>query len=77
MTTIRPPMSFGEKCWLTRVQHMYKMRALKLDKIRNKHIHKNLGILPIGDKLRETLLMWFGHVQCRKTTIVREFFHAN
>ena len=35
------------------------------DRIRNEHFRKHLGVAIIGDKIRETRLRWFGHVQCR------------
>ena len=38
------------------------------DKIRNGRFQENLGVTSIEDKIRETLLRWFGHIQHRPTT---------
>lgn len=35
------------------------------DRIRNETIRKKVGVVDIGDKLRENCLRWFGHVQRR------------
>ena len=35
------------------------------DKIRNEFIHGSLRVAPIGDRMRESRLRWFGHVQRR------------
>ena len=32
------------------------------DKIRNEDIHRQVGIVPIEDKLRENRLQWFRHI---------------
>ena len=36
------------------------------DRIKKERIMKHLGISSTGDKLRETHLRWFGHVQHRR-----------
>ena len=33
------------------------------DKIRNECFQEHLGVTTIGDKIRETRLRWFGHIQ--------------
>ena len=38
------------------------------DKIRNEFIRGGLGVAPIGDKMRESRLRWFGYVQQRPMT---------
>ena len=37
----------------------------RLDKIRNEYIRQKVGIAPIDEKMRETRLRWFGHVNRR------------
>ena len=37
------------------------------DRIRNEEIRGKVGLAPIGDKMRENLLRWFGHVRRRPT----------
>ncbi|KAL4179082.1 hypothetical protein AMTRI_Chr13g118290 [Amborella trichopoda] len=38
------------------------------DRIRNESIGENLGIAPIGDKMRESRLRWAGHVWHQPST---------
>ena len=76
-TMIRPVMTYGVECWLIKKQHIHKMDIGKMrmltsmcgrsrkDKIRNKRFQGHLEVASIGDKIRETHLGWFGHVQCR------------
>jgi len=35
----------------------------RLDRIRNIAIRERVGVAPLEDKLRETRLTWFGHVE--------------
>ena len=37
----------------------------RLDRIRNEVVRNKVGVANIGDKLRESRLRWFGHVQRR------------
>ena len=39
----------------------------KKDRIRNDEIHLKIRIVPIDEKIRESRLGWFGHVQRRAT----------
>ena len=73
-------MTYEAECWPFKKQHMHKMNVAKMrmlrwmcgktriDKIRNEHFREHLGVATIGDKIRETCLRWFGHVQRRPAT---------
>ena len=37
----------------------------KKDKIRNERFREHLGVATIGDKIKETRLRWFAHLQRR------------
>lgn len=39
------------------------------NRIRNERTREHLGKASIGDKLRETPLRWFGHIQHMTTTV--------
>lgn len=43
----------------------------RLDRIKNKVIKENVGVIPIEDKMREIKLRWFGHVKTSENTLVR------
>ena len=85
-TAIRPAMLYGAECWATNKQQVHKMSVVEMrmlrwmsgktrkDKIRNEFIRGSLGVAPIGDKMRESRLRWFGHVQPRTMTApVRQY----
>ena len=42
---------------------------IRKDKIRNERFRRHLEITTIGDKIRETHLRWFRHVQLRQATV--------
>ncbi len=79
-TAIRPAMLYGAECWAANKQHVHKMSVAEMrmlrwmsgktrkDRIRNESIRGSLGVAPIGDKMRESRLRWFGHVQRRPMT---------
>ncbi|KAI0527149.1 hypothetical protein KFK09_002747 [Dendrobium nobile] len=74
---VRPAMLYGAKCWPLKEKHNIKlsiaemrmlkwMRGLTLrDRIRNEHIRKKVGVVPMTYKIRESRLRWFGHVKCQ------------
>ena len=76
-TAIKPTLLYGTEYWANKKQHIQKMsvakmRILKLcgktrkDKVRNKNIRLQVGIAAIEEKLKETRLQWFGHIECRE-----------
>ena len=79
-TAIRPSMAYGTEYWLIKKQHMHKMDVVERrmmmwmcsktmkDKIRNEYFLEHLEVATIGDKIRETRLRWFGHIQRRPAT---------
>ena len=79
-TAVRPAMLYGSECWAARKDHVQKlcvaeMRMLrwmcgktKKDKIRNEHIRRNVGVVPLALKLRENRLRWYGHVNRRSSS---------
>ena len=68
-------MLYGAECWAANKQQVHKMSVAEMrmlrwmcgktrkDKIKNEFIRGNLGVAPIGDKMRESQLRWFGHMQ--------------
>jgi len=74
---VRPAVLYGSECWplkKTQIQRLTvaEMRMIRwmcgysrLDRIRNGVIRDLVKVAPIGDKLRETRLQWFGHVKRR------------
>ncbi|KAK3568084.1 hypothetical protein QTP86_030306 [Hemibagrus guttatus] len=45
----------------------FSLGVTRLDRIRNKYIRGTAHVGHLGDKVRETRLRWFGHVQRRET----------
>ena len=68
--------------WVLHKMGITEMRMLRWmcgrirkDKIRNERFQEHLGIASISDKIRETRLRWFRHVQCKLATApVRKSF---
>jgi len=50
----------------------------RVDKIRNGVIREKVRVTPIGDKIKETRLTWFGHVKRRsENALVRRYETIN
>ena len=76
-TAIRPAMLYGSECWALKGQQEQKMGVAEMrmlrwmsghtrkDKLRNGYIRGKVGVAPIEEKMTETRLRWFGHVQRR------------
>ena len=76
-TAIRPAMLYGSECWAVKGQHEHKMEVAEMrmlrwmcghtrkDKIRNTHIREQVGVACIEEKMVESHLRWFEHVQRR------------
>ena len=77
---VRPTLIYGSECWpitraLEQKMKVAEMRMLRwmcgltrLDMIRNEVIREIVGVASIEDKMRESRLRWFGHVQRRPLT---------
>jgi len=77
LMVVRPAVLYGSECWplkKAQVQRLTvaEMRMLRwicgytrLDRIRNGVIRDLVKVAPIGDKMRESRLRWFGHVKRR------------
>ena len=74
---VRPAMLYGAECWpLKKYQeeklHTAEMRMLRwaggvsrLDHIKNIHVRGSFRVAPIGEKMTEGRLRWYGHVSRR------------
>ena len=72
-------MLYGTECWAIKRYHAQKMSVADMrilrwmcgntrrDKMRNEDVRIKIGVAPIGEKMRENLLRWFGHVRRRPT----------
>ena len=70
-------MLYGTECWAVNGVHEHKvsvaeMKMLRwmsghtrLDRIRNEDMREKVGVAPIIEKMGETRLRWFGHVERR------------
>ncbi|XP_070054361.1 uncharacterized protein [Nicotiana tomentosiformis] len=72
----RPTMLYGAEYWPVKKSHIQKMRVAEMrmlrwmcgtkkDNIRNEVIRDKVRVTPVEDKLRESMLRWFGHVMRR------------
>jgi hypothetical protein len=76
-TVIPPAMLYGAKCWPTKRRHVQQLSVAKMrmlrwicgytrrDQVRNDDIRERLGVAPVGEKLMQHHLRWFGHMQRR------------
>ena len=72
---VRLTLLYGTECWPLKknwVQRLMvaEMRMIRwmcgytrLDRIRNVVIREHVGVAPLEEKLRETILGWFGHIK--------------
>ncbi|XP_061721100.1 uncharacterized protein LOC133527920 [Cydia pomonella] len=70
-------MLYGSECWAAKkihenILHVNEMKMLRwsagvtrLDRIRNEYVRGSFKVVPIGDKLVERRMRWFGHVMRR------------
>ncbi|PKA63692.1 hypothetical protein AXF42_Ash016976 [Apostasia shenzhenica] len=73
-TVVRPAMIYGAECWPAKKKHTNKINVAEMrmlrwmcgytrkDRMRNEYIRKKVGVASIEDKLRESRLRWFGHL---------------
>ena len=73
-------MTYKAECWPINKQHIPKMDVADMrmlmwmygktrnNRIKNECFREHLGVAIIGDKIRETCLKWFGHVQRKPIT---------
>ncbi len=71
-TVIRPALLYGTECWTTKYENEQKIRVTemrmlrwmcghtRLDRVRNEHIRKKLGVTSIDEKMRDGLGMCIG-----------------
>ncbi|KAK3558182.1 hypothetical protein QTP86_012373 [Hemibagrus guttatus] len=83
-TVVRPAMLYGlETVSLRKRQESelevaelkmlrFSLGVTRLDRIRNEYIRGTAHVGGLGDKVRETRLRWFGHVQRRESEYVGE-----
>ncbi|KAG5605125.1 hypothetical protein H5410_026617, partial [Solanum commersonii] len=74
---VRPTLLYGTECWLVKKIYVQKMHVVEIrilrwmsyhtrsDKIRNEDIWDKVGVTFVVEKMRETILKWFGHVKRR------------
>src|SRR5699024_7764892 len=81
-TMVRPVALYGAECRSTSKRDEYFMQVVemkmlrwalghtRLDRIPNTEIRSKMAVRPIGDKLLEARLRWFGHVDRREPNSV-------
>jgi len=86
---VRPAVLYGSECWPIKkiqVQRLMvaEMRMLRwmcvytrINRIRNGVIRDLVKVAPIEDKVRESRLRWFGHVQRSVNAPVRRCERIN
>ncbi|VFQ87431.1 unnamed protein product [Cuscuta campestris] len=74
-SVVRHVMLYGAECWAVKKTHVRRLHAAemrmlrwmcgktRLDRISNEVIRRQVGMVPVEDKLREARLRWFGHVR--------------
>ncbi|PKA52309.1 integrator complex subunit 11 [Apostasia shenzhenica] len=74
---VRQAMIYGAECWPAKKKHTNKINVTEMrmlrwmcgytrkDRMRNEYIRKKVGVAPIEDKLRESRLRWFEHLNRR------------
>ncbi|KAK3515358.1 hypothetical protein QTP70_018753 [Hemibagrus guttatus] len=76
-TVVRPAMLYGLEIVSLRKRQESELKMLRfslgvtrLDRIRNEYIRGTAHVGRLGDKVRETRLRWFGHVQRRESEYI-------
>ncbi|KAL0924766.1 hypothetical protein M5K25_005623 [Dendrobium thyrsiflorum] len=74
---VRPAMIYGAECWPLKEKHNIKLSVAEMrmfrwmsgftlrERMRNEHIREKVGAAPVEDKIRESRLIWFGHIKRR------------
>ncbi|KAK3537433.1 hypothetical protein QTP70_009980 [Hemibagrus guttatus] len=87
-TVVRPAMLYGlETVSLRKRQESeleveelkmlrFSLGVTRLDRIRNEYIRGTAHVGRLGDKVRETRLRWFGHVQRREIPIIPSYLYT-
>ncbi|XP_022199583.2 uncharacterized protein LOC111056513 [Nilaparvata lugens] len=81
-SVVRPSTLFGTNTWLVSKRQEKKMEVAerrmlrwmcgvtRIDRIRNEEIRGTVGVVPLGRRMQEARMRWFGHVQRRKEDYV-------
>ena len=68
-------MLYGTECWVVKKQHIHKISVVEMrmskwiggnimkDRMLNEEICLKIDVAPIDEKMRESHLIWFRHVQ--------------